>query len=178
MRVIVQVALVATLLGLGGCATIVKGTTQDIALDTNPQGGNCNVLRAGAPVATITAPGIVKVGRGKERLTITCTKAPEFPTETAMTVDSKFNGATFGNILAGGVIGVVVDSSTGANYSYPDKVTVELAGTASATPVATTTIAPAATTTPADGKPATTAPAAATPAAKPEAPKATPAGSN
>ena len=38
-----------------------------------------------------------------------------------------FGGATFGNIIAGGVIGVVVDAASGANYSYPDDIRMDLA---------------------------------------------------
>ncbi len=189
MRILYQAALAGLLLGLCGCATIVKGTTQDIAVDTIPQGGSCTVTRNGFPEAKVTAPGNVNVKRGKEQLSFNCAKPPEFPTETAMTVDSKFNGATFGNILAGGVIGVVVDSSTGANYSYPDKVTVELIAVGASAPVAAATPAAAAPPPAAAGAPTPAANAEpakaeaakpAAPATKPDAPKAAtpPSGSN
>ena len=45
---------------------------------------------------------------------------------TVVTVPS-FGPATFGNIIAGGVIGVVVDAASGANYSYPENVRLDLA---------------------------------------------------
>lgn len=134
-----QIALGLALLALGGCATIENGTRQDIAVDTSPQGGSCKVSRAGRQVATVGAPGIVNVSRGKEALTFACSQAPDHESETTVTVKSTLNGATFGKLLTGAVIGVVVDSSTGASYSYPDKVVVELTGAgASATSVATT----------------------------------------
>ena len=118
----------ASLIALGGCATVMKGTTQDIAVETNPPGATCTVSRNGAQLAVLSAtPGKVQVGRDKSPLTVSCTKSPESTTPVNQTVESKFNGATFGNILAGGVIGVVVDASTGANYTYPELVTVSLA---------------------------------------------------
>jgi len=39
-------------------------------------------------------------------------------------VESKFSGATIGNVLAGGLIGIAVDAASGANNFYPDQVTV------------------------------------------------------
>ncbi len=105
----------------------MKGTTQDIAVETNPPGATCTVSRNGAQLAVLSAtPGKVQVGRDKSPLTVSCTKSPESAAPVNQTVESKFNGATFGNILAGGVIGVVVDASTGANYTYPELVTVSL----------------------------------------------------
>ena len=38
-----------------------------------------------------------------------------------------FGAATFGNIIAGGVIGVVVDAASGANYTYSDDIRMDLA---------------------------------------------------
>ncbi|HTP76097.1 MAG TPA: hypothetical protein VMJ73_03885 [Rhizomicrobium sp.] len=35
------------------------------------------------------------------------------------TIPSHFNGATAGNILAGGIIGIGIDAATGANDNYP-----------------------------------------------------------
>jgi len=43
-----------------------------------------------------------------------------------------FGGATFGNIIAGGIVGVVVDAASGANYSYNDDVRLDFAPTAPA----------------------------------------------
>ncbi len=39
----------------------------------------------------------------------------------------KFQGTTFGNIIAGGVTGMIVDAATGANYEYPSNVHLSLA---------------------------------------------------
>jgi len=149
MNTSVKLLLVAAT-GLGGCATVVKGTKQDIAVETSPQGATCVVSRGGAEVAMIQqSPGVVQVGRDKEALVFSCTKAPEFATAKTQRVESSFNGATFGNIIAGGLIGVVVDASTGANYTYPEKVSIDLAGSSGAPVAASAPAAPAAAATPA-----------------------------
>ena len=41
-------------------------------------------------------------------------------------IDTKMDGWTFGNILFGGVIGVIVDASTKAGHKYPENVVVTL----------------------------------------------------
>ena len=161
--------LLVAALGLGGCATVVKGTKQDIAVDTSPQGATCVVSRGGAEVAMIQqSPGVVQVGRDKEALVFSCTKAPEFAAAATQRVESSFNGATFGNIIAGGLIGVVVDASTGANYTYPEKVSIDLAGVSGAPVAAIAPAAPAAAAAPA-AVAARAAPAAAAASAAPAA---------
>jgi hypothetical protein len=109
----------------------------------------------------------VQVGRDKEALVFSCTKAPEFATAKTQRVESSFNGATFGNIIAGGLIGVVVDASTGANYTYPEKVSIDLAGTSGAPVAASAPAAPAAAAAP------QAAPAPTSASAAPAAPAAT-----
>lgn len=166
MRNIHKLFLAATLVSLGGCATVMKGTTQKISVNTNPQGAACEVSRDGAKLASLTqTPATVEVSRDKSELSFSCTKAPEHPDATAYTVESKFNGATLGNILLGGVVGVVVDASTGSNYSYPENVTIDLIAGA---PVAATTTDPTSAAAPVAG-------ATPAPAAKPAAAATTPA---
>ena len=46
--------------------------------------------------------------------------------EVVMNTDSEFQPATIGNILIGGVIGIGVDSMTGAAMKYPTSVEVPL----------------------------------------------------
>jgi hypothetical protein len=144
MNIGLKLLACASLVALGGCATVIKGTTQDIAVETNPPGATCTVSRNGAQIATLSAtPGKVQVSRDKSPIMVSCAKAPELAAPVSQTVESKFNGATFGNILAGGVIGVVVDASTGANYTYPEQVMVSL--TSEIAPVvAAPVVAPAA----------------------------------
>jgi len=67
------------------------------------------------------------------------------------TIESHFNGATAGNVIAGGIIGIGIDAATGANFNYPADATLEMEplDAASAAPAATSaTAAPATVTAP------------------------------
>ena len=120
-------------LPLGACATVIDGTSQNIGLVTTPVGATCTMTRQGVVLAQITpTPGQVEVSKSKDDILVACEKAGYQKAEVK--VISSFGGTTFGNILLGGVVGVVVDAASGANHKYPDSVTVVLPP--EATPVA------------------------------------------
>ncbi len=82
--------------------------------------------RNGERVAAVAAtPGSVRISKSRHDLNVTCTKEGYQPATTA--ASSRFTGSTFGNVIAGGVIGVVVDAASGANNRYPSDVRIELA---------------------------------------------------
>lgn len=111
---------------LSACATLVNGSSQNVTVFTNPPGANCTLDRIGARVGAISAtPGSVRLDKSKNDLSVTCAK-DGYQTATVSRAPS-FGAATFGNIIAGGVIGVVVDAASGANYSYPDDIRMDLA---------------------------------------------------
>jgi hypothetical protein len=56
-----------------------------------------------------------------------------------------FNGATVGNVIAGGIIGIGIDAATGANFNYPTEVNVAM-DPENAAPVTPPANAPAPTT--------------------------------
>lgn len=122
---------------LSACATLVSGTDQTVTVATNPAGATCMLDRMGARVGAISAtPGSVRVDKSRNDLAVTCSKEG-YQTATTMH-SSTFNGATFGNIIAGGLVGVVVDAASGANFTYPANVQMQLAAnpTPSMPPVA------------------------------------------
>ena len=110
-----------------GCATVVNGSTQQISVTTDPvAGANCE-LKNSEGTWQVTTPGTVEVNRARNDLTITCTK-DGYPTAT--TADhSKINFMTFGNVLAGGIVGVMIDSSTNANTEYETPINISLTAT-------------------------------------------------
>ena len=117
--------LFALALLLPGCATVVNGTTQTMTVNTAPQGAACTLEREGANIGMVTAtPGMVSFSKSGKELAVTCNK-PGYLAATARAVPS-FSGWTFGNLLLGGIVGVVVDASTGANFNYPNQVTLPL----------------------------------------------------
>jgi hypothetical protein len=117
---------VLSLLLLPACATLVSGTDQTVTVSTTPSGASCTLDRVGERVGAVPAtPGSLRVDKSVHDHTVTCSKEG-FETASA-THASKFNGATFGNLLAGGVIGLAIDASSGANFTYPSDIRLQLA---------------------------------------------------
>ncbi len=117
MRGMLLIACAA--LSLGGCATVVEGSSQSVAVATQPPGASCVLMREGKNLGAVpSTPGSVHVDKSKNDLTVTCSKEGYQP--TTVSYSPTFNGMTFGNIILGGGIGAVVDASTGANYNYAD----------------------------------------------------------
>ncbi len=57
-------------------------------------------------------------------LNVACSK--EGHRAATATASSRFTGTTFGNIIAGGLVGVAVDAASGANSRYPSEVRLDL----------------------------------------------------
>jgi len=108
-----------------GCATLTKGTSQTVTVDTDPSGATCTLTRDAKPVAIVNpTPGSVPVEKAHGTIAIACRKQGYL--EAAGNLASEFQAMTFGNILFGGLIGVVVDAASGAMHQYPDRVTITL----------------------------------------------------
>jgi hypothetical protein len=122
------IKLVLVLVGLGilggGCATVTTGTTQPINVDSDPAGAECALMRGGAQISTVTTPAPVTVKRDSQTIHVRCKK--EGYEEGLVVMNSRFETMTVGNVLVGGIIGVIVDSSTGANSKYDPYVMVRL----------------------------------------------------
>lgn len=134
MRPIISLALLAL---LSGCATIVNGTSQSVAISTTPAGAHCDVARQGSHIGTVApTPGSLHLDKSKNDIDVSCTKDGFEPATIAQS--ASFGGATFGNILFGGIIGASIDAASGANYSYPNMVHFDLVPVAlpAPTPVA------------------------------------------
>jgi len=117
MKLTAVAALAALGVGVSGCATVIKGTSQSVAITTPPTEGAQCVLPSKEENWQITSPGVATVQKSKEDIQVRCEK-PGWQTATA-TIPSNFQGWTLGNLLIGGVIGVGVDAATGAMNEYP-----------------------------------------------------------
>jgi phosphoketolase len=102
----------------------------------------------------VTTPGNATVHKTKNDLDVNCTKVGFKEAHT--TIPSHFNGATAGNILAGGVIGLGIDAATGANYNYPTEYAVTMVPNDPAPAASEPSVAPS---TPADTSAAAAKPA-------------------
>ena len=129
---IFSLALAATIVVLlSGCAAITTGSTQPLSVTakqagTNVVGAACE-LTNGKGTYYVTTPGTVTVKRSYSDMVVVC-KKDALP-DANMTVKSSVKAMAFGNILFGGVVGVIVDTSTGAAYDYPPSFDLEMGKT-------------------------------------------------
>jgi len=120
--------LIATcVLTLGGCASITGSKLQPVSVQTvqdnqEVAGAGC-ILTNDAGKWFVTSPGSVTVQKSTGDMTVDCTKEESKGHENVV---SKSNGSVWGNIIAGGGIGYIVDRSTGAGFDYPNTITVIL----------------------------------------------------
>lgn len=112
-------------LTLPGCATIISGSSSNIAVMTEPPGASCTLEREGGVVAVANpTPGSVTVRRSTRDMMLRCAHPAYGQGSTAVTAG--INPMVIGNILVGGVVGVVVDAATGAIGRYPEQVSLAL----------------------------------------------------
>ena len=120
-RLIVAVALAAC---VGSCATITRGTSQNVAVDTpGVPGAMCTIQTQSGP-QVVTTPGSVVLAKGSTALPIQCTK--ECYLTGSSIIPSGTETMAAGNVVFGGVIGLGVDAASGAMNKYPDIVTVAM----------------------------------------------------
>lgn len=132
---------------MGGCASIVRGTSQSVAISTPPVTGAVCDLNSGAGSWQVTTPGAVTVEKSSEDIQARCHK--EGYQDAVAVIPSNFEGWTVGNLVFGGIIGLGVDAATGAINKYPKSFQIPMVQSqaAQATPIAPPpTLAPAKTT--------------------------------
>lgn len=104
-------------LAVTGCASIVKGTSQDVVINTpGAEGAQCTLTSKRIGTQTVTTPATLNLKRSKHDIAISCSK-PCYMTTTA-SMHSGVEGWTIGNILLGGIIGLGIDAWTGALNKY------------------------------------------------------------
>lgn len=117
--------VVVTCTVVSGCATVTTSSRQTFSVTTQPPGASCKILRDATLVGVVDpTPGTVQIGKGSAGLSIACGKAGYLPASAEAA--AQFQGMTFGNVLLGGLVGLAVDSASGAMFFYPDSVRVVL----------------------------------------------------
>jgi len=108
-----------------GCASIIEGTSQEIAINTNPGGADCALKRQDQVIARVNpTPGAATIKKTKYDITIYCDKTGY--QEATFFDHSGAAGATVGNIILGGGIGWAIDSASGADNKYESPVNITL----------------------------------------------------
>jgi hypothetical protein len=127
----------------GGCASVARGTSEQVAFDTVPSGAEVRVVIPSnytppegqgdippPPTMACVTPCVLQVKRA-DKMAVTVTKAG-FATESfPLTPQASGEGvgtSVLGNmLLAGGVLGVVVDGVSGAALDHcPNPVRITL----------------------------------------------------
>lgn len=103
-----------------GCATIINGSNQNVKITSKPKAANVTIdgkMKGQTPY-------VAKLRR-KDSHIIVIEMGGYEPFE--MLIEKKLSGWVFGNIVIGGLPGLVVDVLTGAMYKLdPDRVKVTL----------------------------------------------------
>lgn len=108
--------VLAVLLLASGCASIIGEDTQPVSVDTPAcQKASCRLTNSQGTYFVKSTPETVVINKAYSDLTIVCEKGDK--TSTSVHI-SQANGATFGNILLGGIPGALVDGGSGAGYDY------------------------------------------------------------
>jgi hypothetical protein len=144
MRLVTIGSLAAACVLLSACATVTRGTRQTFKIESSPTEAKVELSNG----ETCVTPCMLKLKR-RPGFSATFTK-DGFETKTVK-VDSEIHGggvaAGAGNIIAGGIIGGIVDGSNGSLDSLtPNPLTVTLSPVGAAAPAAAAA-APAETST-------------------------------
>lgn len=142
---------------ISGCATVTRGTTETILVQSEPSGATVRLSNGFTGVTpasfTLSRKGDLVVSVSKEGY-----ETAEIPLKSQIAGAGAAGMA--GNVLIGGIIGIGVDAVTGATLShYPNPVKTAL--------IPLKVITPAATTSPLPPGPATVVPPSLTEPAAP-----------
>ena len=122
-RILNTSLVIAGLFTLSGCATVMHGANQDLVVNTEPQGTSVKLTNG----YTCISPCKVELPRRHDlRVDISLTGYRS----VYVLVQSKLSGGSFGNLIAGGLVGGLVDGASGAsNKLSPNPVSVRLVAT-------------------------------------------------
>jgi hypothetical protein len=124
IRLLLAAAIAAPCLG---CASVTRGTTENISISSTPAGATAEITGLDIPTACVT-PCVVQAKRNAD-ITVTVNKEGFEPQVIPLTKEIPGTGAAgfAGNVLLGGVVGMGVDAVTGAALDHkPNPVIVTL----------------------------------------------------
>ncbi|MEZ5819978.1 MAG: translation initiation factor 2 [Bradyrhizobium sp.] len=124
MRIVGIVALCAV---MGGCASVTRGTTENLSIVSTPPGAEATITGLDVPTACVT-PCAVVVKRNAD-VSVSFQKDGYEPQVVQLTKEIPATGAAgfAGNVLIGGLVGMGVDAVTGAATDHkPNPVAVTL----------------------------------------------------
>ena len=124
----IRVFLIVTLgVMLGGCASVTRGTTENIAISSTPSGAEAVVSGLEVPTTCLTPCAVV--AKRNADITVTVQKEGYESQIVPLTKEIQSTGAAgfAGNLLLGGIVGMGVDAATGAATDHkPNPIMVTL----------------------------------------------------
>ena len=110
---------------VSGCATIFKGSSQKIVINSTPAEANISIKNnGGVEVFTGKTPSTVKLSKKHEYVVTIQLKGYK---ESVIQVTQTLEGWFLGNILCGGVVGIIIDAVDGAMWDLePENIQVSL----------------------------------------------------
>jgi hypothetical protein len=134
IRVLLAAAIAAPCVG---CASVTRGTTENISISSTPEGATAEIIGLDIPTSCVT-PCVVQAKRSAD-ITVTVKKPGYEPQVVPLTKEIPATGAAgfAGNLVLGGAIGMGVDAVTGAALDHkpnPVIVTLKPAGPAARKP--------------------------------------------
>jgi hypothetical protein len=124
IRIVLAAAIAAPSVG---CASVTRGTTENISISSTPAGATAEITGLDIPTACVT-PCVVQAKRNAD-ITVTVSKEGYDPQVIPLTKEIPGSGAAgfAGNVLLGGLVGMGVDAATGAALDHkPNPVIVTL----------------------------------------------------
>jgi uncharacterized protein YceK len=119
------VAILLTVTALSGCASIIKGKTQNINVMTS-DGSEVNAtIFTKNGMRETTLPQLVSVQKDSQDITIQV-KEGKCNRETVSVATSSVEPWFWGNFIIGGIFGSTTDSVTGAMWKYDSTVIVNV----------------------------------------------------
>jgi len=119
--ILIIIGITATLFYQINCCSIIHGTRQEISVNSQPIG--VKVIVKGVHMAT--TPAVIEFKRKESNIILRFEKEGYEPVEVALRRST--DGWIAGNIIFGGLIGLVVDFANGAAYKLsPADIQVEL----------------------------------------------------
>jgi hypothetical protein len=108
---------------------LTHGTTQSLAIWSNPDGASCVMSREGRRIGELAAvPREITVERSRHDLSLTCSKTG-YQTAT-VEIPAQPSIAVAGNVVSvfslWNLVGLPIDIANGAGAAYPSVVPVEL----------------------------------------------------
>lgn len=109
--------LAAVSIAVTGCATITKGTTQSVTLNTpGAAGAACTLSSNAIGTKVVTTPAAIVLDKSADSITVVCKK--ECFQDGVGVIASNTETMAAGNLLVGGIVGLGVDAASGAMNKY------------------------------------------------------------